>query len=159
MPKKRKMHGLSRSRIYKLYYSIKSRCYYTKSREYSSYGGKGIKMCEEWKNNIFLFIIWAYKNGYKDDAPFGECTLDRINPNGDYEPDNCRWVTIQEQQRTRNSTKKRPTPLTDDEVMEIFLNDTLSVCALARKYNITHSQVYKIKRKLTRVDALKEVIA
>ena len=93
-------HGLSNDRAYWLWAKVKSRCYNPNSREYKNYGGRGIRMCDEWldpKN----FIEWAYSHGYDKNAPKGQCTLDRIDVDGNYEPSNCRFITNQEQQNNR----------------------------------------------------------
>ena len=62
-------------------------------------------MCDEWKNNFESFEKWALSNGYDEHAKRGECTLDRINNDGNYEPANCRWVTMKEQCRNRRRPK------------------------------------------------------
>ena len=71
---------------------MKYRCYNTNSKDYKYYGGRGIKVCDEWKNDFIAFYNWSIKNGYKEDL-----TIDRINVDGDYEPNNCRWATWKEQ--------------------------------------------------------------
>jgi hypothetical protein len=73
------------------------RCYYPKYERYHRYGGRGIKVCDEWLNSYDNFKKWALDNGYDYDAPKGQCTLDRINNDGNYEPSNCRWATNKEQ--------------------------------------------------------------
>lgn len=85
-------HNMTKSRIYHVYQSMKGRCYNPNNTDYKSYGGRGIKVCEEWVNDPCAFIEWAYKTGYDENAEYMECTLDRINVNEDYSPDNCRWV-------------------------------------------------------------------
>lgn len=92
-------HGMSNSRIHVVWQIMKARCYNLKSESYNCYGGRGIKVCDEWlgENGAENFIEWAYKTGYDENAKHGECTLDRIDVNGDYEPSNCRWITIKQQ--------------------------------------------------------------
>ena len=85
------------SRLYKVYMSMIHRCYYSKQPNYKNYGGRGIKVCDDWKNDYKVFEEWAIKSGYNPNSKYGECTLDRIDFNGNYEPSNCRWITIQEQ--------------------------------------------------------------
>lgn len=80
---------VSGTRIYKCWTSMKERCYNKNaSRVYPHYGGRGIKVCSEWKETFWVFREWAIANGYNDDL-----TLDRIDPDCDYTPSNCRWVT------------------------------------------------------------------
>ena len=90
--------GLSNSRLYRVWYGIKSRCYNTHHDAYARYGGRGIKMCDEWYNNFKAFYEWAIANGYNDTL-----TIDRIDNNKGYEPSNCRWVDKPTQQRNRRS--------------------------------------------------------
>lgn len=82
------------------YNMIVQRCYNPNNKSYKDYGGRGIKMCDEWKNNSLKFIEWAYKNGYNDKAINKKCTLDRIDNNGNYCPENCRFIT--QKQNSRN---------------------------------------------------------
>ena len=86
------------SRLYKIYHNIRSRCYNASSTEYENYGGRGIKMCELWKDNPAGFFEWARSHGYSDDL-----TIDRIDVDGDYAPDNCRFVNIKTQ--ANNTTR------------------------------------------------------
>lgn len=95
-------HGLSRTRIYKIYNGMKCRCYKCYSTEFNNYHSKGIKVCDEWlgKNGFINFYNWAITNGYNDNL-----TIDRIDNNGNYEPTNCRWITIQEQQNNKSTNR------------------------------------------------------
>ena len=85
-----------KSRLYYLWCGMRSRCNYSKNIHYKNYGGRGIKVCNEW-NNYFEFKKWALQNGYNPNAKRGECTLDRININGNYEPSNCRFISNKQQ--------------------------------------------------------------
>lgn len=96
-------HGQRHSRLYSVHRSMLGRCRNPNVREYHNYGGRGIKVCDEWRNSFEAFRDWAYANGYDENAPKCECTLDRIDPNGNYEPSNCRWVSIKTQERNRRN--------------------------------------------------------
>ena len=76
-------------------------CYYKKSNRYKYYGGRGIAVCSEWKDDFMSFYDWSMANGYNDTL-----TIDRIDVNGNYEPNNCRWVDYTTQSRNRRSVKR-----------------------------------------------------
>lgn len=101
-------HNLSKTRIYAIWLSIKQRCYYKRGISYKNYGGRGIKICNEWlnKENGFInFYNWAIENGYDENKSRKEQSLDRIDVNGNYEPNNCRWVTMKIQQNNKQNNK------------------------------------------------------
>ena len=101
---RRTPHGFFGTRLYSIWAGMKSRCCNPKSPNYKDYGGRGISICKEWLEFI-PFKVWALSNGYEK-----EITIDRIENDGNYEPNNCRWVstTINNQNRrnTRLSAKK-----------------------------------------------------
>ena len=95
-----KTHGESKTKLYHVWATMKNRCYNVNDRNYHLYGGRGIKVHDDWKNpdSYLNFKEWSINHGYKEGL-----TLDRINVNGDYEPNNCRWITQQEQM---NNTRR-----------------------------------------------------
>lgn len=95
-------HSLSRTRLYNIYYSMLGRCYNTKTPEFNRYGGRGICVCDEWKNDITTFIEWAKNTGYKENDY--QLSLERIDVNGNYEPGNCKWIKIKEQYYNRRNS-------------------------------------------------------
>lgn len=99
-------HNMSKTRLYSVYASMKQRCFNEKVAEYKNYGGRGIKICDEWlgKNGFENFYNWAMQNGYDESAKRGECTIDRENNDGNYCPENCRWVT----QDVQAGNKRKP---------------------------------------------------
>lgn len=92
-------HDKSGTRLYQIWGDMIQRCHNPKQKVYKWYGAIGIKVCEEWKNDYTLFEKWALENSYSD-----ELTIDRIDFNGDYEPNNCRWVSMKEQSRNKKDT-------------------------------------------------------
>lgn len=95
-------HGGRKDRLYSVWHSMIRRCETSTDKEYKYYGAKGVAVCEAWHDYI-LFKKWALDNGYDENAKYGDCTIDRINPNGNYEPSNCRWVDM----KTQNNNKTK----------------------------------------------------
>lgn len=95
-----KTHGMSKSRIYQIWECMKRRCYSKNFDHYDRYGGRGITVCDDWKNNFKQFYDWAIQNGYKENL-----TIDRINNDKGYYPENCRWITGKEQHRNKENTR------------------------------------------------------
>lgn len=94
-------HRESHGRLYNVWSGMKDRCYNRNSTFYKHYGGRGITVCDEWKDNYAAFRDWALANGYDVNAPKWKCTIDRINVNGNYCPDNCRFVDMKTQRHNR----------------------------------------------------------
>lgn len=88
---------MSHSRLHNIWLTMRQRCEKPNCSTYYKYGAKGIKVCDEW-SSFENFRDWSYDNGYTDDL-----TIDRIDPHGNYEPSNCRWVTQKEQQNNRSN--------------------------------------------------------
>lgn len=91
-------HHKSNVKLYKVWNAMKQRCHNKNNKRYKDYGGRGIAVCSEWKDDFMSFYNWALSNGYKDNL-----TIDRINNNGNYEPNNCRLVDKKQQARNRRS--------------------------------------------------------
>lgn len=118
-------HKLSKTRLYKTYFGMKDRCYNAKHDSYPRYGGRGIKICDEWLNDIESFLEWGLNNGYSD-----ELTIDRIDNEGDYEPSNCRWIGVREQ--SNNKTNNIYTKIS---------NEFLTLAEIAREYNFEYETI------------------
>ena len=95
----KEQHGGRYTRLYNIWLNMKQRCSNPKASHYEYYGGKGVSVCEEWKKSFSTFRDWALSNGYEDGL-----TIDRIESDKDYCPENCRWVTHLQQMSntTRN---------------------------------------------------------
>lgn len=93
-----KRHGLAKTKNWNVWQSMLQRCNNSNNKDYPNYGGRGIKVCEEWKEYI-NFYNWSMQNGYGDSV-----SIDRIDVNKSYEPSNCRWVTDKEQQNNKRNT-------------------------------------------------------
>ena len=99
------IHGESHTRLYRVWQGMKERCYKESHVSYYLYGGRGIRVCDEWLNSYISFKTWAESNGYDWEAPRGQCTLDRKDVNGDYCPENCRWSDMKTQSNNRRNSK------------------------------------------------------
>lgn len=93
-----KKHGMRHTRIYNIWCGMKKRCYDKNEPCYCLYGAKGITVCDQWLNDFLEFYNWSIQNGYND-----ELSIDRIDNSKGYSPNNCRWVTIAQQQRNKSN--------------------------------------------------------
>lgn len=93
-----KKHGMKNSRIYRIWGGMKNRCNNNNSKDFKNYKKRGIKVCPEWNNDFSIFYNWALQNGYSDTL-----TIERIDVNGNYTPENCKWVPKELQQRNKTT--------------------------------------------------------
>lgn len=92
-------HGQSNTRLHSIWVMMRQRCYNINNKDYCNYGARGIQVCQEWRKDFEGFNEWAYNNGYESNL-----SLDRVDVNSNYQPDNCRWATIEEQANNKRNT-------------------------------------------------------
>ena len=120
-------HGGSNTRLYSIWTNMITRTTNPKGTAYNRYGGRGITMCPEWRNSFEAFRDWALANGYTDDL-----TIDRVDNDSGYRPDNCRWTTWHEQFNHRTDTR-----------LITYDGETLSISQWAEKLNLPKSMLYQ----------------
>lgn len=121
--------GLNRTKIYSIWGNMKNRCYNPRCHAYNNYGGRGIKICDDWKNNFVSFYNWAINNGYTDGL-----SIDRINNNGDYEPNNCQWLTVGQNVAKANIYNIRRKPNNRKQYYIVSPNGTEYIFSNANKF-------------------------
>lgn len=132
-------HGLRKTRLYRTWRHMRERCYYPKENRYAQYGGRGITVCDEWKNDFHAFYAWAMANGYNDGL-----SIDRIDVNGNYEPSNCRWATLEEQANNKRTSH-----------LITIGGETLTLSEWLAKVNLTSRAFYnRVKKGMSEEQAI-----
>lgn len=139
-------HGHRKDRLYSVWCGMRNRCANESVPEYHVYGGRGIEVCSEWKNDYAAFRTWALDNGYDPTAKRGQCTIDRIDNDGNYCPENCKISTMKEQAQNKQNTRRY---LWNDEYY------TLSEIMAQSGTHLTRICLYKrLNRGMSVADAL-----
>lgn len=132
----KKAHNLSKTRLYRIWSSMRDRCLRPNCKAYKNYGARGVSICKEW-DNFLLFREWALQNGYDISARRGRCTIDRIDNNGNYCPENCRWTDWNHQQANTRRTHKIT-----------FNGETKCLSDWCREYNIGfHTMLHRLYKQ------------
>lgn len=130
-------HGDRYSRLYSIWTNMKDRCNNPRSNTFAQYGGRGISVCKEWDESYQLFKDWAVSAGYSETIDSYHCSLDRIDVNCGYSPDNCRWVSMKDQANNRRNT-----------LYITYDGETKSLSEWADKINIKYhtlfARIYKL---------------
>lgn len=132
-------HGMSNTHLFKIWQAMRYRCNTPTSPDYYKYGGRGIKVCESWNNSFIEFYNWAISVGYVEQpkyTPYGErLSIERIDPNGNYEPSNCKFIPFKDQAKNKRSS--------------VFVTDydgeVLTLTDIARKYNVYPKTIYNYR--------------
>lgn len=141
--KRRRKHGGSGTQLYNVWKKIRERCYNPNDVNYHRYGGRGIKLCDEWED-FSNFKTWSDSNGYTSTL-----TIDRINNDGNYEPSNCRWVDMTTQVRNRSITRK-----------VVYKGENVTIKELSDRYNVNYYLLYDriVRYKKTVDESLQDLI-
>lgn len=131
-------HGYSKLPVYKIWKSMRKRCYSVSDKRYHRYGGRGIKICDEWQS-AKAFVEWAFANGYRKGL-----SIDRIDNDGDYCPSNCRWVTITE--NNRNNSLVRLTMQDAEKIRNLYAGG-MKQTEIARMYHTSQGRISNIIHK------------
>ena len=142
-------HGGSYSRLYTTHEGMMSRCFNPNSCRYSRYGGRGITVCEEWRSNFKEFESWALQNGYRDDL-----TIERIDNDGNYEPNNCKWIPRKDQIKNRTferGSKRWNSKLKETDIPEIryLLSKKFTQQEIGDLYGVNRGTIRAIKNNET----------
>lgn len=128
-------HGKSKTKIYRIYKSMKNRCYNKTFIQFDNYGGRDISICQEWLDNFLIFEEWALANGYQEGLQ-----IDRINNDLGYSPENCRWVTHAQNQYNKKSYKK-------DKYKGVFKFENKYVASIVKDRKKHHIGLFKTEEE------------
>lgn len=120
-------HNLCYNRLYSIYYAMRKRCYKPSQPSYKNYGARGINVCELWLNDFMEFYNWAMQNGYRDGL-----SLDRIDVDKDYCPENCKWSTMNEQANNKTTT-----------IYLTYKGETKTLTQWANKLGVNYRALYR----------------
>lgn len=124
-------HGKRETKIYHIFSEIKQRCYNKNNKSYNNYGGRGIIVCQEWLNDFMNFYNWAMNNNYQEGL-----TIDRIDNDGNYEPNNCRWAD----RKTQNNNRRNNTSIS-------YNGKTQTLAQWSEELNVDQHTISLRKRK------------
>ncbi len=145
-------HSDSRTKLYKMHTGMKQRCFNSNNNAYYNYGGRGITVCNEWID-YSVFKEWALNNGYIEGL-----TIERINNDSNYEPNNCTFITRQENlMNRRTSILNRFTQEEINNMIEEYINTSISLQDTAFKYKISMSSIYRLLNGRTKNTEREEV--
>ena len=152
----RVIHGESKTRLFRIWQGAKNRCFNLKATNWSRYGGRGITMCEEWKDEFVKFRDWSLANGYKE-----YLTIDRVNNDGNYEPDNCQWIPHEENARKDMVGRKLDKEWCDNnsrskvvysqdwvDIIDDEVKSGLSIRAACEKHKVNRRTFYNVKKRI-----------
>jgi hypothetical protein len=132
-------HGMSKTSTYHIWQAMKDRCYNKKKKAYKRYGGRGIVVCDRWKNSFLAFF------NDMGEKPFSGAQIDRIDNDGNYEPSNCRWATSTQNNRNMSSTK-----INREKVIVIRKKyNGLNTLELAKEFGVHRTTIYDIVKRRT----------
>lgn len=136
-------HHKTDTRLYNVWCSMKARCYCKTNRCYSLYGGRGIKICDEWLHDFDAFYNWSIKNGYDENAIRGRFTIERIDVNKGYCPENCTWISQSLQAKNRRNT-----------IMIEYNNEVRPLSAWCEIFNTPYTTAYHRYKRGVSLSAL-----
>lgn len=139
-------HHATNTRLYHIWCGMKGRCLNPNTEHYDRYGGRGITICDEWKESFESFRDWSITEGFKESSTGKEQSIERIDVNGNYEPNNCKWVTYKEQLQNKENT-----------VFVTFRGTKMSMMDFCRENGITYHHF--VRRRMAKGMSAEEILA